>query len=63
MGSGSTIAAAEAIGYDATGLELDAQYFRLAEKSIPRLTALPSPSPLWGEGRGEVLPAIQRQGN
>src|SRR6266481_4955219 len=40
MGSGSTIAAAQAIGYEAIGLELDAQYFRLAEKAIPRLTAL-----------------------
>ncbi len=40
MGSASTIAAAEAIGCDATGLELDAEYFRLAEKAIPRLSAL-----------------------
>src|SRR3989442_13972702 len=40
MGSGSTIAAAEAVGYNATGLELDAEYFRLAQKSIPRLAAL-----------------------
>ena len=40
MGSGSTIAAAEAVGYDSTGVELDADYFRLAEKAIPRLAAL-----------------------
>jgi len=40
MGSGSTIAAAEAVGHTATGLELDAEYFRLAEKAIPRLAAL-----------------------
>src|SRR5260370_10762418 len=40
MGCGSTIAAAEAVGYTATGLELDADYFRLAEKAIPRLAAL-----------------------
>ena len=40
MGSGSTIAAADAVGYIATGLELDTEYFRLAEKAIPRLTAL-----------------------
>src|SRR5260370_38707692 len=40
MGSGSTIAAAEAVGYTATGLELDTEYFRLAEKAIPRLAAL-----------------------
>jgi hypothetical protein len=40
MGSGSTIAAAEAVGYSATGLELDTEYFRLAERAIPRLAAL-----------------------
>src|SRR5260370_35097273 len=40
MGSGSTIAAAEAVGYASTGLELDAEYFRLAERAIPRLAAL-----------------------
>ncbi|HMJ65827.1 MAG TPA: site-specific DNA-methyltransferase [Candidatus Binatia bacterium] len=40
MGSGSTIAAAKAIGYESVGLELDTQYFHLAEKAIPRLAAL-----------------------
>ena len=40
MGSGSTLAAAEAIGYDSVGLELDDEYFRLAKQSIPRLAAL-----------------------
>jgi len=40
MGSGSTIAAAEAVGYASTGLELDAEYYRLARESIPRLAAL-----------------------
>jgi hypothetical protein len=33
MGSDSTIAAAEAIAYDTTGFELDAEYLRLAEKA------------------------------
>jgi hypothetical protein len=37
---GSSVAAAEAVGYDATGVELDAEYFRLAERAIPRLAAL-----------------------
>ena len=40
MGSGSTIAAASATGYSAIGLEVDAEYFRLAERAIPRLAAL-----------------------
>src|SRR6266536_1787961 len=40
MGSGSTIAAVEAIGYQAVGVELDREYFRSAEKAIPRLAAL-----------------------
>src|SRR5260370_20834620 len=40
MGSGSTIAAAKAVGYAATGLELATEYFRLAENAITRLAAL-----------------------
>ena len=40
MGSGSTLAAAEAVGYPSIGLELDAEYFRHAGKAISRLAAL-----------------------
>ena len=40
MGSGSTIAAAAAVGYQAIGLELDADYFALAQKCVPQLAAL-----------------------
>jgi site-specific DNA-methyltransferase (adenine-specific) len=40
MGSGSTLAAAEAIGYRSVGIEIDKDYFRLAESAIPRLAAL-----------------------
>lgn len=40
MGSGSTIAAAEAVHYDSVGVEIDDDYFKLAERSIPQLAAL-----------------------
>ena len=36
-GSGSTLAAAEAVGYASIGIERDAKYFELARDSIPRL--------------------------
>jgi len=39
-GSGSTLAAANAIGYDSIGLEKDAQYVALAQRAIPRLSGL-----------------------
>ena len=40
MGSGSTIAAAQALGYQAIGLERDREYFEMAAAGIPRLAAL-----------------------
>lgn len=40
MGSGATIAAAAALGIRSVGLEIDDQFFRLAEQAIPRLAAL-----------------------
>jgi site-specific DNA-methyltransferase (adenine-specific) len=39
-GSGSTLAAANAIGYDSIGLEKDAQYIALAQRAIPKLSGL-----------------------
>lgn len=51
MGSGSTIAAAAALGYEAVGIEINDEYFRVAERAIPQLTQLPL------EGNTEVLPA------
>ena len=38
-GSGSTLAAAEAVGYASIGIERDSEYFNLAKAAIPRLTA------------------------
>jgi site-specific DNA-methyltransferase (adenine-specific) len=40
MGSGSTIAAAEAVGLASIGLEVNPEYFHLAVEAIPKLTAL-----------------------
>lgn len=42
MGGGSTLAAANAIGYHSHGVELDKQFFELAKKAIPALAALPA---------------------
>jgi DNA modification methylase len=39
-GSGSTLAAAEAVGYRSVGVERDKAYFDLAGQAIPRLAAL-----------------------
>lgn len=36
-GAGSTLAAAEALGYESVGLEIDPVYFKMAIQSIPRL--------------------------
>ena len=40
LGSGSTVAAAQAVSYDAMGVEIDEDYFVQAKESIPRLAAL-----------------------
>ncbi|MSR56980.1 MAG: site-specific DNA-methyltransferase [Planctomycetaceae bacterium] len=40
MGSGSTIAAAEAVGYRSVGLERFAEYFSMAAEAIPKLKSV-----------------------
>lgn len=40
MGGGSTIAAAQALGYHSIGLERDARYFEMAREAIPKLVML-----------------------
>lgn len=39
-GSGSTLAAAEAVGYASIGIEKDRTYFDIARKALPRLASL-----------------------
>jgi len=39
-GSGSTLAAAEALGYDSVGVELDPRYINIARTAIPELAQL-----------------------
>jgi DNA modification methylase len=43
-GSGSTLAAANAVGYQSIGLERDAVYFQMATQAIPELSKFPLPS-------------------
>lgn len=38
-GAGSTLAAAEAVGYTSIGIEKDPHYFEMARKALPRLAA------------------------
>ncbi len=44
-GSGSTLAAAQALGYHAVGTERDAKYFRMGCKAFAKLAALQSAKP------------------
>lgn len=39
MGAGSTLAAAEALGYPSVGIEYDAEFFGMALEAVPKLTA------------------------
>jgi site-specific DNA-methyltransferase (adenine-specific) len=40
MGSGSTIAAAEHFNLESIGLEIDQEYFSLAQQAVPKLVAM-----------------------
>jgi site-specific DNA-methyltransferase (adenine-specific) len=43
MGSGATVAAAQALGYDAVGIEIDDTFYEMAENAIPDLAAVETP--------------------
>jgi site-specific DNA-methyltransferase (adenine-specific) len=51
MGSGSTIAAAAAIGLRSVGLEIDASYFELAQKAVPLLATYTPPDRRRDDGK------------
>jgi len=52
-GAGSTLAAAEALGCDSVGIEVDEKYVDLARRAIPRLAKLEVEL---GFGEAERLP-------
>jgi site-specific DNA-methyltransferase (adenine-specific) len=54
MGSGSTVAAAEAIGYACIGVERYDDYFNMAKKVVPELAAFRV-----GEKSSEIVPVDQ----
>lgn len=43
MGSGATIAGAEALGYDAVGIEIDETFYKMAQNAIPELVKVRTP--------------------
>ncbi|MCH7660714.1 MAG: site-specific DNA-methyltransferase [Euryarchaeota archaeon] len=55
MGSGSTVAAANALGYDAVGIEIDETFYEMATNAIPELTKVTTPI----ERRADVKEAVQ----
>jgi DNA modification methylase len=65
-GSGSTLAAADAVGYASIGLEKDPAYFKMAEKAVPALAKVSiSTGPLASlltDGRGPEL-GLLREGS
>ena len=56
MGSGSTLAAASSLGVDAIGMEIDPEFYALAEKAIPQLAAL------YPTMKGEQLECLETNG-
>jgi len=53
------VSAATAVGYRSLGVELDARYFRLAERAIPALVRLAVNEPAL-DARARPLPARAR---
>jgi len=65
MGSGAMIAAAEFFRFKSIGLEIDEEYFRVAEQAIPRVAELEvngGAKPLSGSQSNRKMRQIQRNG-
>ena len=61
MGSGSTIAAATAIGYSSIGIEKDSAYFSVAKKAIPALARFSPKAVILTKGKsGGTLASTKR---
>ncbi len=60
-GSGSTLAAAEAVGYASVGVESDRRYFRVASSALPFLAALPVGGKPNSSGNGQSHHALASQ--
>lgn len=43
VGSGSTVAACEALGYESVGIELDADYYEMAKEAVPKFAEIRTP--------------------
>lgn len=61
MGSGSTVAAAEFLGLKSIGLEVDEEYFRLAEQTIPRLAELEGNTQLGAQSHFQARGSARRR--
>ena len=62
MGAGSTIAAAEAVGYSSIGIEKDSAYYSVATKSIPALVRF-VPNATFGKSGGALAAAKRPKTN
>jgi site-specific DNA-methyltransferase (adenine-specific) len=62
MGAGTTIAAAEALGYTSIGIERYADYFELAAKAIPRLAQIEASIDASGHQSRQLRGAAARGG-
>ncbi|MGH9863485.1 MAG: DNA-methyltransferase [Candidatus Acidiferrales bacterium] len=57
-GAGSTLAAAEALGHDSVGIEIDEKYVETAQRAIPRLARLEVDLGFGGEKRLPLFEAV-----